>query len=142
MNTPDSATASERARRVKILQEEIAVRMQELQALRSGAEAGAFPEAVARVAGVVAEVFGVSLADLAGTTRRHPVVLARQVLMDCLVRTGFSAAGAGRVLGRHHGTVLHGLRAVRNRMETDGEFCGRIDRLRQRTRQREEAAWA
>lgn len=55
---------------------------------------------------------GLAFADLKGEARRQDIAHARQRVMLRASRAGFSAPQIGRVMGRDHTTVLHGISAA------------------------------
>lgn len=83
---------------------------------------------VRAVLGATSSVCNVSVPALVSQMRCRPSVEARWVVM--LVATehyGLSLSHIGRHLGgRHHTTVLHGLRAAKKLVATDAEFAGKI----------------
>ncbi len=86
----------------------------------------------AGIQAATAEAFGVAPAALLAQDRRPRIALARQVAMY-LVRelTGESLPSIGAVFGgRNHSTVLHALRRVPKRMDTDTEVRSAVEKLR------------
>ena len=80
----------------------------------------------------VAGDFGVSRAELVGSSRASAPLRARQVAM-LLTReqTGLSLPQIGRLHGgRDHSTVLNSLRRIEAGIEEDRELAERVDRLR------------
>jgi chromosomal replication initiation ATPase DnaA len=55
-------------------------------------------------------VTGYSVADITGPRRDRPLAYTRFAIMDCLRAQGLSLPQIGRVVHRHHTTVLDGLR--------------------------------
>jgi chromosomal replication initiation ATPase DnaA len=79
---------------------------------------------------VVARHFGLSPAAVAGITRLRRVVVARWVVMHiCVEAGGYTAARAGRLLGRDHTTVLYGLRELASLVARDPALAEEIARL-------------
>jgi chromosomal replication initiation ATPase DnaA len=61
----------------------------------------------------VAEAHGVTLGDVLGYSRRAYIVAARRAAMHALRdECGYSLCQIGRLLGRHHTTVMHALRVA------------------------------
>ncbi len=58
----------------------------------------------------VARRHGVSVEGLLGPRKTHLVVTARHDLMSCLWGSGLPYAEIGRLLGRDHSSVMHGVR--------------------------------
>jgi chromosomal replication initiation ATPase DnaA len=58
----------------------------------------------------VARRHGVSVDGLLGRARTAPLAAARHDLMCCLWASGVAYAEIGRLLGRDHTTVMHGVR--------------------------------
>lgn len=78
---------------------------------------------------VVCDKFGVSREELFGYMRPAHVARARHCLYALMVRTGLSASETGRLLGRDHGTVLHGVKSWRNYIETDKSMRARWEAI-------------
>lgn len=93
------------------------------------------PDEVKRL---VAESFGVSVADINGKSRQKPIVLARQVCMYLLRElTDSSLPEIGREFGgKDHSTVIHACQKVRTLLQNDLELsrliAGMADRLQPR----------
>lgn len=68
------------------------------------------------VAEGVAEMYGLSMDDIAGPETKRSVSIARQHVMFELVRAGFSTSEVGRLVNRDHTTVTHGNKAHKERM--------------------------
>jgi chromosomal replication initiator protein len=86
----------------------------------------------AGIQAATAEAFGVSPAALLAQDRRPRTALARQVAMYLvreLTDESLPSIGAG-FGGRNHSTVLHALRRVPQRMDTDTEVRAAVDKLR------------
>jgi chromosomal replication initiator protein len=79
----------------------------------------------------VAEHFDLRLADMTGTRRPENIAFPRQIAMFLSRQlTQFSLNAIGEAFGgRDHGTVLHGCRAVKNRMEVDVQIRQVVNRL-------------
>ena len=80
----------------------------------------------------VASSFGVSRADLVGSSRAAAPLRARQVAI-LLTRelTDLSLPQIGRLYGgRNHSTILNSLRRVEANLAEDGELANRIEELR------------
>jgi chromosomal replication initiator protein len=80
----------------------------------------------------VATAFGISRAELIGSSRAAGPLRARQVAI-LLTResTGLSLPQIGRLYGgRDHSTVLNSLRRIEVGIGEDPELAGRVDRLR------------
>lgn len=79
----------------------------------------------------VAAYFGVRQEVLMGRVRTEDVALARMTVFwlgrEC---TAATLTEIGRVMARDHGTVLHGCRAIRDRMDTDDKFAREINELK------------
>jgi chromosomal replication initiator protein len=85
-----------------------------------------------RIQEQVAEAFGVSRAELVGSSRAATPLLARQVAI-LLTRelTDLSLPQIGRLYGgRDHSTVLNSLRRAEAAVANDADFAGRIHMLR------------
>jgi chromosomal replication initiator protein len=80
----------------------------------------------------VSEAFGISPAELVGTTRAATPVRARQVAIY-LTRelTDLSLPQIGRVYGgRDHSTVLNSIRRAEARCKEDESLAARVEKLR------------
>lgn len=78
----------------------------------------------------VCREYGVTLAALRSRDRHEPLVIARQMCFALLRHhTGVGLVLLGEYLGRDHGTVLHALRAVAARLETNPAEAARHLRL-------------
>jgi chromosomal replication initiator protein len=86
------------------------------------------------VAVLTARYFSLRLSDLRGSSRKRPVVVARDVAMYLCRR--FARESLGRIGdyfgGRDHTTVLHACRKTEERMEADPAIRQAIDRLQRR----------
>ena len=61
----------------------------------------------------VADVYGVTLTEVMGRSRRRPIVSARHAAMRAVsAEFGDSSAEIGRLFNRDHTTVLHALDAL------------------------------
>ena len=61
---------------------------------------------------------GCTFAGLVGKCRARRISAPRQELMFRLRLDGWSLSEIGNLLGRHHGTVLHGIRRAEHRLST------------------------
>ena len=82
---------------------------------------------------IVAREMGLKPADLCAPERTASLALARQLAMWFARRhTTLSLPRIGKALGgRHHTTVLHGIRATRKRLRTDAAIRQARDRINQ-----------
>ena len=82
----------------------------------------------------VSEYFSVSLDDMKAKTRKKEIVIARQVAMYFAKEyTHHSLKSIGfHFGGRDHSTVIHGVQAVNDMMETDSKFKYSIDELKKK----------
>lgn len=80
------------------------------------------------VADICAE-YCVSRVEIMGRGRPERIAHARQMLMAILVELGFTSVQVGRYLRRDHGTVLHGARAVADRIASHPRDRERWERL-------------
>ena len=87
----------------------------------------AWPAAVIATA---ADEVCASVGEITGGSRYARLVRARWAVMLALREAGWSSARIGRALGgRHHTTVLHGLKRAEALHATDAGFramCGRV----------------
>jgi len=61
---------------------------------------------------IVAKVFGYSLTELRGPCREQRLAQVRWIAAAALRDRNLSLPRIGRVLNRHHTTILHGLREL------------------------------
>ena len=89
-----------------------------------------------RIQQLVAEHFGVELANLASATRKRQVVLARQISMFLVKEyTDNSLKAIGRMFGgRDHSTVLYSIRTVRDLMDTNDDIRKALEELERKIR--------
>lgn len=82
----------------------------------------------------VCEFFDVPIDKLKGSTRKRPIVQARQLSMFFAKQyTNNSLKSIGSHFGgRDHSTVIHSCQAVKDQIDTDGEFRDAVDELRKR----------
>ncbi len=70
----------------------------------------------ARQLEVVAAYFGTTLEELCGPSRVSSVTFARHVAMYVLHRSGLYPVEISRLLGRHHSTVIMGVRRIKREL--------------------------
>lgn len=97
-----------------------------------------------RFAGVVeacAAEWGVTRQQLLGEGRTGAVLQARQAAMTLAHRLlGYSLPRIGRLVGRDHTTVLHGIRRMTSQCQGDPALAARLDDLAIRVARRKEPA--
>jgi chromosomal replication initiator protein len=88
---------------------------------------------VKRIATAVAKFFGLKPAALSQATRRRQVSLARSIAVYlCRQLTGQSLQAIGQQFGgRDHSTVLHSIRTIEERMESDEELRRAVSSIKQ-----------
>ena len=91
-----------------------------------------FPDPTDRIIHVVAREFLVTSDAIRSKARPANVALARQLCMAIAYQLHRSATVTGRRFDRDHGCVLHALRVVRNRVQTDTLFRDCASRVSQR----------
>lgn len=69
---------------------------------------------------VVAKMHDFTPDDLKGRNKSRPVAHARQAAMVAMRRAGFTLGQIGQTLGRHHTTVIAGIRAHEKRESGNG----------------------
>jgi chromosomal replication initiation ATPase DnaA len=84
-----------------------------------------------RVRDIVAEHYGLTLAEIAGRRATRRCAWPRQIGMYICVRhAGLASTRIGEVFGgRDHSTVLHAVRAVTARMANDSELTAEVAAL-------------
>jgi chromosomal replication initiator protein len=84
-----------------------------------------------RIQMVVCHDFGKDISDLCDNCRREDIVTPRSVIMYFLrTLSRHSLHEVGRAFKRNHGTAMHAIRRVEDRMATDPKFLDRITGLR------------
>ena len=85
---------------------------------------------------VVTGYYGVKLTDLQSKRRHRSVAIPRQVCMSlCRRHTRFSLEEIGGYFGgRDHTTVMHAVKTIENRCETDADFSQVMRRLDEQVR--------
>jgi hypothetical protein len=78
------------------------------------------------------EEFRVNFGVLLSRARQDSVVVPRQVVFYIGQQKGISLSGIGRALRRDHGTVMYGVRSLKNRIDTDMAFAARLGRVMQK----------
>lgn len=78
-----------------------------------------------------AHAFDVPLTPRQKETREQPGVFSRQVAVWLLHDVcGWGSQMIGRMYRRDHGTVLHAVRAVENRIQTEPDVAERVTKAR------------
>lgn len=87
--------------------------------------------AVEAIQELVCKSFRITIQDMLGPARPQEIVWPRQVAAYlCRRFTEFSLPALGRMFGgRDHGTILHAIRAVRNRIDTNRKVKKQIELL-------------
>jgi len=85
------------------------------------------------IVAATARLYGFTTDDLAGPSRRQPLVMARQTAMYlCRDLTDLSLPKIGRVFGgRDHTTVLHAVEKVKRLLQSDRQLFERVTALSQ-----------
>lgn len=102
-----------------------------------GGEAGSQPKIqVQTIINAVTDYFGVKITDLQSKRRQRSIAQPRQVCMWLARRhTRYSLEEIGGYFGgRDHTTVMHAVRTVDDRCETDQEFAAVVRQLEDRIR--------
>jgi chromosomal replication initiator protein len=74
----------------------------------------------------VAAAFDLTSAEINSGTRREPVAIARQVAMwICRNHRDESFHSIGLQFGLTHGTVIHAMKSVQDRLDTDARFAAK-----------------
>lgn len=91
------------------------------------------PKAV-DVLAVVDAAFGVRVSVLKSRTRSYEICVARHVAMWLMqMHVNMTLPGIGTELGgRHHATVLHGIRVIEHRQRSDQWFSEMLEQLGRR----------
>lgn len=79
-----------------------------------------------------AEAFGVPVAQITGERRQGRIIVARHVAMALardLTSAGFPRIG--RAFGRHHTTIMAGVRRCEERLVADPDLAARVNALRE-----------
>ncbi len=122
-------------RREQALTQEIDDLRSQVAHLRKQIEAGPVIIAqptIRRLVQAAAAEFGITPMQLLSYRRARAYVVPRHVVMHiAIVRMGHSLARVGRVLGRDHSTVFHGLHVMAARVAADPAFAARVERVAQ-----------
>jgi chromosomal replication initiator protein len=88
----------------------------------------------ADVLSVVSTTFGVRVSVLTSRTRSYEICVARHVAMWLMqMHANMTLPRIGKELGgRHHTTVLHGIRRIEHRQRSDQWFGEMLEQLGQR----------
>ncbi len=91
------------------------------------------PPTPEEIIGATATLYGFDPEELAGPSRRQPLVMARQTAMYlCRDLTDLSLPRIGRLFGgRDHTTVLHAIEKVKRLMQSDRQLFERVTALSQ-----------
>lgn len=82
---------------------------------------------------LICEVRGMNFESLFSDTQAHCIAHPRQeVWFLCRDVRGLKFHEIGRAFGMDHTNIMHGVKAVRNRIETDRDFSKFIDQLKER----------
>lgn len=77
-----------------------------------------------------AQMFATTVEDLRGPSRTHEMVRARQAAMYlCRELTDLSLPRIGEIFERDHTTVMHALRKVNQRMNSDRQYLNKIQEI-------------
>ena len=79
---------------------------------------------------LVAEAYRVSPQAIRSRLRTPEVAEARQVCYWIASRLGWSSSLIGRVMDRHHGAIIHGVKAINNYRDISAELTSLINHLR------------
>jgi len=102
------------------------------QALGDDAQAATAPQlTIQNIIDAVTQFYGVKLADLQSKRRHRSITMPRQVCMYLArKRTRYSLEEIGGYFGgRDHTTVMHALRAVQDRIDTEIAFRGEVEQI-------------
>jgi len=80
---------------------------------------------------LVCDTMGLDIKDVLGKCRKTPLAEARFLIFHLLFkRTELTLKAIGeKVGGRDHSTVIHGLRAFQNRLDTEPRFKNLVDKI-------------
>lgn len=86
---------------------------------------------IARIQSIVAKGFRISLDEMVSKERPEFIAIPRMAAMHiCREVTNKSLARIGKEFGgRDHGTVLHAIKAIKNRIDTDKRFAEKVNQL-------------
>ncbi len=98
-------------------------------------EESASSVSVEKIQRTVAEHFDIRVADMLGKRRPHNIAFPRQVAMFLSRRlTDHSTTTIGEQFNRNHGTILHAVNAIEQRMKRDSQFRHTIGFLERKLR--------
>lgn len=77
----------------------------------------------------VADLFGVSIADLIGTRRYKRLTSARQAAAYALRQAGLGVIETGELLRRDHSTITYSVRQAERRTTADPAYAAKLHQL-------------
>lgn len=89
---------------------------------------------VAKIRGVVADLYGIEPSDIAGPRRHARLVIPRSIAMQLAREHGLSLPQIGRAFNRDHTTVLHACRKIAKLEAEDLQVAMSLCLLRERLR--------
>ena len=82
---------------------------------------------------VVAEHFGITTEDITSKRRNSEYVLPRQITMYlCRELSDISLVGIGKLLGKDHTTVMHGVTKIADEVNTNEELKGKVEIIKKK----------
>ena len=79
---------------------------------------------------IVADAFGISVADINGRCRRQPIAIARQVCYYyCRKHLGLTYHNIGERFHRDHAAIMWGVRQVEDQRQTNPEVSRVLDAI-------------
>jgi chromosomal replication initiation ATPase DnaA len=82
-----------------------------------------------QIAALAAATYNVPIEQLYRNNRIEEVVLPRQLAMHLSVAHGYKLVTTGNHFGKDHGTVLHAIRSVQDRMDVNADFHDTVEAL-------------
>jgi chromosomal replication initiation ATPase DnaA len=82
-----------------------------------------------QIAAIAAATYNVPIEQLYQNNRTEEVVLPRQLAMHLCVAHGYKLVTIGEHFGKDHGTVLHAVRCVQERMDVNVDFHDTVESL-------------
>tara|TARA_R100000808_G_scaffold9623_1_gene26268 strand:+ start:1306 stop:1620 length:315 start_codon:yes stop_codon:yes gene_type:complete len=79
--------------------------------------------------GVVCRAFGVQEFEVLGPTREDAIIIPRFALYSLLRGRMHSYTKIGNALGKDHGTIMYGVRSLKNRIATEKKMRKAVEVL-------------
>ena len=83
-----------------------------------------------KIRAIVADFYNISLAELAGNSRKREYVMPRQVSIYLVIKfTDIGYQPLGRIMGRNHSSIMHSCRVVQNELEWNKSLASDVAKI-------------